>query len=237
MSEQETPRGGIGNTGYVDLTGFTKPEDFEGITRIYNTGAVLVPETLAAAAAKVPMKNVGQVIRVPTGRRVVVRAGMDEMSGKALENGSVDSGDVMLLIGQTVVTSVPAHVGFELIVAGTLIAPHEAQDVISAAITQLSGQVLFYRGKSFRVFNRPTTLDREYFELLPEPVSLVIDSPVDIEQDVTKEIFREKVSDIVLTEWLIVPKHLKSLAQALATTNAGLVDTDDDDDEELDDDV
>lgn len=235
MSEQETPRGGIGNTGYVDLTGCTKPEDLEAITRIYNTGAVLVPEALAGAAAKIPMKNVGQVIRVPTDRRVVVRAGMDEMSGKALENGRVDAGDVMLLIGQTVVTSVPERVGYELMVTGTLIAPYEAQDAISAAITQLSGQVLFYRSNNYRVFNRPTSLDREYFEFLSEPVSLVIDSPVDIEQDVTKELFREKVSDIVLTEWLIVPRHLKSLAQALATTNAGLVDTDDDDEEPYDD--
>lgn len=214
-------QGGIENTGYVDLTGIADPKELEGITQIANTGVVLVREDMASAVAKIPMRNVGQVVSVPAGKRVSIRAGIVQMSGAALENADGDAGDILVLVGQTVINGVPAKVGYELVVVGMVILPFEAQDMITRAITKFAGQAMPYRGKTVRTFTSDVTFDREFLELLPDETALLLMSDATIESDVTKELLQAKVSDILHMSDLYVPKHLRAMVQVLATTSMG----------------
>lgn len=223
MSNAAAPQGRIGNTAFVDFTGLSKPEDLAGITEIYNTAAVLVPEALAPAVAQIPLKNVGQVVYIPDGKKVVVRAGMTQLSGDVLENRNGDPNDIMVLIGQTEITSVPVRVGYELIVIGMLVAPEAARDRITPAMRNVAGQTLFYRGSGLRMFLSEVSLDREYFDFLPEQNALAVIGEVTIESDVTKEALQQKVSDIIVLGEIRIPRHLRSLVQALARVQFGSI--------------
>ncbi|NLN27615.1 MAG: hypothetical protein GX161_05290 [Firmicutes bacterium] len=221
MAREDSAGRSITNTGYVDLTGVTDPEELAAIEQITNVGVVLVPEELAGAIAKVAIRNVGQVVKVPAGRRVSVRSGIVQLSGTVLENRDGDPTDVLVLVGQIVITGVPQRVGYELIVSGILVVPREAEDVISRATTQFAGQMFAYTGANVRVFTSKVTLDREFLELLPEGTALLMMDDATFEPDVTKELLQSKVTDILHMGALHVPKHLRAVVQVLASTSFG----------------
>ncbi|MCB0090256.1 MAG: hypothetical protein KDE54_20270, partial [Caldilineaceae bacterium] len=74
-----------------------------------------------------------------------------------------------------------------------------------------------------------------FFEYLPEPISLIINGVVDIEPDVTVELLRAKVTEIVLNGILSGPKEVVPLLQVLTVEKNGMINvasTDEDDDDE-----
>src|SRR4029453_13334459 len=76
--------GEIRDVALLDLTPMTSAEDLAGITRISDVAIVLVPESLMAAAAGIPMDDVAMVVPVPDGIGVRTHTGALVMAGEAL---------------------------------------------------------------------------------------------------------------------------------------------------------
>lgn len=223
MTTSNKPQGKISGTGLVDLTSFKSEEDFAAIERISGTGVVLVPEAFAAAAARIPMSGVGSVIPVPTDKKVSVHTGLVRLSSETLLNADGDPDDVLVIVGQAIVTGVPAKIGYRLIVVGMLLAPKAAEPIIAAASHRVSGTVLYYEGKEVRMFMNKTSLDKDFFDLLSDLVTIVVLADVTLDPNVTVDLLRAKVAGIILMGNLTVPKHLKSLVQVLATDQFGKI--------------
>ncbi len=135
--------GNIKNVGVLDLTSMKTPEEIARITSIENVGALLVPASLASALGAVPSRSVGTTVAVPEGNNVKVLTGELHMSGEALADASSD--EVLLNIGQLIVTSRIDKIGYKsIIVVGELIAPAGSESAVGAAIGQLTGSTIYY---------------------------------------------------------------------------------------------
>jgi len=214
-------QGGIKNMGMLDLTSAKTPEELSNITALKNVGMILIPEHLTAALAGIPMQNVGGVVPVPQGVNVKLLAGQTKLTGEALANG--DSETILIMAGQLFVTTPVEKVGYkELRVTGQLLAPRGSESAISAKLASITGQVIYYP-EGARLTVGEESWSREFLSLLPEATPYVIVGKVRIEDDVTAQLLREKISEIVLVGMIVAPEALVPLVQLLAIEKIGRI--------------
>jgi hypothetical protein len=223
MSEREIPEGReIVNVGTLDLTTIQSADDLAGIERIRNVGLILVPEQLAHLIARIPMKNVGGVLPVPAGEKVKVLAGNLKMSGDALASPTGDE-ETLVVAGMLHLTSPVERVTYKrLIVAGMVLAPVGSEEALGAGLTRLAGNIVYYQGNP-RIFSGRDQLSREFFEYLDPGQSLIFSGHVTIEDDVTPELLRQKVTSIVVSGKVEAPRALIPVLQFLATEKSGVI--------------
>lgn len=195
------------------------------------TGTVLAPKgsesTLGAGLTRVT----GEVnyYRHADGQEFRQLTGEVRLSGEGLTNPGGSPDDVLLLTGQVVVTSPVPSVGYQRIFyAGQVVLPRDSETLLTSALSG-SGQVAWYAGQP-RFFIGKDVLSRGFFELLEEPLSLVVVGSMRIEDDVPPELLRAKVSDITLVGKLTAPRELLPVLQLLTTERYGNVAVAGDDD-------
>jgi len=109
-------------------------------------------------------------------------------------------------------------------VAGQFVAPQAGRAELEARL-QVQGQVVWYRSDEPRVFLADTELAAAYFQLLDQPVSLIVLGDLTIASDVTAELVRDKVTDIALLGDATAPAEVVPVLQLLATVAAGQIRT------------
>jgi hypothetical protein len=203
----------------LDLTAMKSPEELDRISSIENVGAILVPEPLMGRLAGIPMKNIGGMVPIPEGENVKVLTGQMKLAGEAFaEPGETD---VLVVAGQLIITTPVERIGYRrLIVSGQVLAPEGSEVALAAGITRLSGQVVYYCGTP-RLLMGDDRFRKAFFELLEEPVTLILMGNHVIEGGVPASLLREKVGQIVLFGNLKAPDELLPLVQVLATEKYG----------------
>ena len=82
---------------------------------------------------------------IPAGGAVKVLTGQVTMDGDALANAAGQESDVLVVIGQLLVTGPVSRVGYRrLMVVGEIVAPIGSEGAIGAAIGQLVGATIYY---------------------------------------------------------------------------------------------
>ncbi len=218
---QKDETGAIRNVAVLDFTGMKSPDDLSGISSISNVATILVPEPLNKALMNIRMENVASVVPIPEGKNVKVLSGQLKMSGESLANERGTDDDVLVIAGQTIITTVVEKVGYKhLIVSGQVLAPKGSETALGAGISRLSGQVIYY-GSNPRIFMGDEQFSKPFFELLDEPVSLVLFGNYTIDADVPAELLKQKVSEIILFGNMNASSKLVPLLQVLATEKYG----------------
>ncbi|HSR26667.1 MAG TPA: hypothetical protein VLW53_24170, partial [Candidatus Eisenbacteria bacterium] len=188
------------------------------------TGVVLAPRGSEAALAAGLTRVTGTVgyYEYSDGQAVRVFQGQTRLRGQALANRAGQPSDVAVVAGQLVVTSPVTGLGFQqVVVAGQLAAPEESVDVLEPALTVI-GQVVWYSGTA-RAFSGRDRFGRGFFELLTEPITLVLSGSFAIEPDVPPELLREKVAAIALSGKLSGARELVPVLQLLTTEKQGVI--------------
>jgi hypothetical protein len=147
MQPPPTPPDGreIRNVALLDLTGAQAATALDGVTRIANVSAILVPESLLPKLSSIPLEYVAATIPVADNRRVRVMSGQVMLSGEALAGTGNQAEDMLVIAGQLIITSPVSSVGYQdLVVLGQAVAPMGSETALGAAITRLSGQILYY---------------------------------------------------------------------------------------------
>jgi hypothetical protein len=217
-------------TGVLVLTSPVERVTYRGIVA---TGVVLAPRGSESVLAGALTRATGTVgyYDYTEGQSVKVYQGQTRLRGEALANRSGQPSDIAIVAGQLVVTSPVPSLGFQqIVVAGQLAAPEESVDVLESALTVV-GQVAWYRGAA-RAFSGADRFGRGFFELLPEPTTLVLSGAFRIEDDVPAELLREKVAGIVLAGALKGRQELVPVLQVLAIEKQGVIGASDDGDED-----
>jgi len=146
-----TEPGVVSRQGVADFSRFTSPEDLAAVSRIERVGTVIVPQSLAAAYARIPAEKVGSTVFVPDGANVRVHTGTLEVSGEGL--GA--AGDVLVVIGMLIITSpVTGEVPRQVSVVGLTLAPRGSEAALGRALGGGTGVVSYYRhteGQDFKV--------------------------------------------------------------------------------------
>jgi len=296
MSEPLT--GVIADRQFLDLTALESPNDIAAITKLCDIQVVAVPESLAAAFARIPIDDVQLVVPVPDGIRpqfhhghttlggdaltpdtclivlgalifttpvegrqngriavvgmvaapvgsegalgaaltdvvgtthyypyaegqhISVLAGQVKLGPSALANESGSPDDILIIGGQVTVTGPLDKLGFrEIVVAGQAMLPQESQHVFGSAL-HVYGQGIWYRGEPRLIFGSET-YGRAFFELVEEPLALIIFGRLRIESDVPMELLRDKITGITLFGHILAPKSLIPVLQYRTTDKFG----------------
>lgn len=138
----EPPEGVISRRDLLDLSRLRSPEDLAHITGIHRVATVIVPESLAAAYARIPTTRVAFTVYVPDGANVRVHTGTLVVGGDGI--GATD--DVLVVVGMLVVTSpVTGPVPGQIRVVGSVVAPRGSESALGPALGGGVGSVNFYR--------------------------------------------------------------------------------------------
>jgi hypothetical protein len=200
----------------------TTPVEKIGYTQLIVMGPIFAPKGSEAALGSTMVRVIGPIQYYPAGAGVKIQTGQVKLSGAILANPAGDANDVLVVFGQVFITSPIEKVGYKhVIVGGQMFAPKQSEDVLGPYL-EVNGQVLWYSGTP-RIFNGDDRLSAAYFDLLKEPITMLINGHVAVESDVTLELFRQKVTEIILNGTLEGPKHLVPLFQALATEHNGVI--------------
>ncbi len=214
--------GEIANLGVLDLTAMTSPDELAVITSIRKVGTVLVPEALQPRLLAIPMSAVGAVVPIPAGERVRVLTGQVTLTGEALASPGGE-GEMLVVVGQLIVTTPVERVGYQgLLVHGQLLAPKGSETAIGAALRRLSGQTIYYSGEP-RLFAGHDRFERGFFEALERPAALVLAGNYVIEPNVSVDLLKEKVSQVILAGTLHAPRALVPVLQARCEMKAGAI--------------
>lgn len=188
------------------------------------TGTVLVPR---GSEGNVGAALSGTGTLVPYAwaedQQVRVMSGQTSLSGAALANIAGQPQDVLVIAGQTVITGEVGDVGYQqLVVAGQSAASVSAQAALEQ-YAMIQGQFGWYRGSRPRALLNDTELSAGYFELIEPDTSLLVFGNLTLAADVTPELLRQKVTDIVLFGDLTAPAALLPIVQALAVEQYGTI--------------
>jgi hypothetical protein len=134
-------RGVISGQALVDFSHLTSPQELAAITRIEGVGAVIVPQSLAAAYATIPSEGVGGTVYVPDDANVRVHAGPLMVGGDGL--GAAQ--DVLVVVGMLIVTSpVTGALPRRITVVGSVLAPRGSEQALGPVLDGV-GSVVYYR--------------------------------------------------------------------------------------------
>ena len=213
--------GDIQDVGMLDLRYAKVAEDLARIHSIKDVGLVLVPEHLAGVLAGVSMTDVGAVVPIPQEGKVNCLTGQVRLSAEMLESGDPDT--ILVIAGQAFIHGEMKGVGYkEIRVFGQLFAPRSAEAAISAKLTQLSGQNFFLPSDA-RTFMGEESIGKEFLELLDGPTALVVMGSLTIGAEVTRELLKEKISEIVLMGTLKAQPALIPLLQVITKEKMGTI--------------
>ena len=150
-------------------------------------------------------------------------AGEVNLSGAMIANESGSPSDVLIVAGSIVIDEPVRSVGYQrIIVSGELIAPRESRDRMGSLL-EVSGQAHWYRGDQPRVVRGEETYDAEFLSLVEEPLSLIVLGTVRFGPDVTNELIKRAIADIVLVGTAVVPRSGYAAVQLLARDNTGSI--------------
>lgn len=204
----------------------TSPVERVGFHSILTVGAVVAPDGSQAALTPALRQTVGSTVYYPwvEGQSVRVFQGDSRLKGELLANPGGSPDDIALVAGALVVTSPVAAVGFRrIVVVGALIAPEDSQLVLAPALVMVGGAVWYTAPP--RIFSGKDRFTAGFFELLDEPVTLVLNGSFEFDPDVPVPLVKEKVAAIVLNGKLTASRELVPLLQVLAIQKNGVIDT------------
>lgn len=206
----------------LDLTGYKSPDELKGIQKLNNIAMIIVPESFQSALYRISMSNIGSIVPIPSGEYVVISGEM-KMPGESLEVPDPDGKDTLVIIGQLTITTPVKKVSYKrVVVAGQLLVPRGSEAAIANVIHRCDGVISYY-GENPRVFTGNEHFGKDFFEYLNEPICLVLTGNFEISKEVTREILKPKVSEIILTGRLTAPKELIGLLQVLTTEKSGYI--------------
>jgi hypothetical protein len=216
---QADEQGVISDVGMLDLRYAKVPEDLAHIRAIKDVGLVLVPEHLAGVLAGISISDVGGVVPIPQDGEVKCLIGQSRITGAMLEAGDPEA--ILVIAGQAFITGEVKSVGYkEIRVFGQLFAPRSGEAAISAKLAQLNGQNFFLPSDA-RMFMGEETIGKEFLELLDAPTALVVMGSLTFGSDVTRELLKDKITEIVLMGTIRAQAELVALLQVLTKEKMG----------------
>jgi len=204
----------------------TSPVQRVGIHSILTVGAVVAPEGSEAALTPALRRTVGRVAYYPwvEGQAVRVFQGDTRVKGEILANAGGGPDDIAIVAGTLVVTGPVPRLGFRrIVVVGAMVAPEESELVLGPALTTV-GSAVWYTAPP-RVFNGADRFTAGFFELLDEPITLVLDGAFEFDADVPAHLVREKVAAIALNGAVKASRDLVPVLQLLTVQKQGVIGT------------
>jgi len=207
--------GEIKKMGILDLTGMKSAEELKKTTRIEKVGTVLVPEDLMDTFMNISMEKVGTIVPVPRDQEYKIRTGQMELSPGMLAAGDEDTR--LILVGQGIMKEPVEEIGYgSLYLSGQFLFPRDSQPVLEDSIEHATGQLMYFRGSNPRIFTGEQKFSAAFFEMIEDPMTMILVGTTTFSDDVTAELLQEKVEEIVMVGEMVASEEIISVLQFLA---------------------
>jgi hypothetical protein len=209
----------------------TSPVQQQVGQQIFAIGQVIAPTGSETGLGAALTRMSGQVSYYPytAGASVKPYTSSTRLTGADLENRGGQPSDILVAVGQLLITGQINKLGYDRIVAlGPVIAPRQAEPILEGHVTSLSTGVTYYEAEP-RLFEGKETFSGAFFDLLDEPITLVLDGKFTFADDVTSDQLKAKVREIVFDGKLVAPRGLVPMLQILARQRNGKITTPDED--------
>lgn len=206
---------------------FVTPVTAIRLRELHVVGSILAPSGSENALAGALTTQVGSVSYFPyqEGQQVKAMTGQNSVGAEFFANTAGARGDILLVSGQLMITDRVTEVGYaQVIVSGQLVASYDSQPAL-APVLVVMGQSVWYRGRDPRLFMGKERLSAAFFDLIEDPMAMVIIGSVTIEDDVSPALLKEKVSDIALIGTLRGSAAVVPVLQFLTTSKTGKIAT------------
>jgi hypothetical protein len=210
----------------------TSPVERVGALEIMVIGQLIAPHGSEAALGAMLTRMSGQALYYPysPGTNVKVLTGSTRLSGADMANPAGTPEDLLVVIGSLLVTSPIERLGYQQIVAiGAVTAPLASEAALVGRVNTLGSSVVYYSAQP-RVFESRESFAAAFFELLDEPITMIVHGRATFEADVTPELLKAKVAEIVLNGRIEAPRKLVPMLQVLTPQRNGRIAANDDDD-------
>ena len=204
---------------------FTSPVTKIDLAGMAVVGAVLAPIGSERAISTALSSVVGLVTYFPyvEGQQIKAHSGQTTLNAATLEDTSGGPDNILLVAGQLVVTGDVRSVAYrEIIAVGQAILPRASQDVLGP-VMRVEGQTIWYRGTTPRLIMGEEEFGQQFLELVDEPISLIVFGHVRFSDDVSPDILRAKVAEIVLFGSIRAPKNVIPVVQFLTPEKFGVI--------------
>ncbi|MEM7130281.1 MAG: hypothetical protein AAF702_28395 [Chloroflexota bacterium] len=211
------------NGPLIFMTPVTESRDVQLVVN----GPVFAPQGSENALGAAIRQLNGPMDFYHTDGDIKVHSGQAKLNGAVLANANGSPEDILLIAGQLLVNSQVESVGFKQIyIAGQALIPKEAEELLSPYL-QVFGQIVWYSGTP-RSFDGNESFNAAFFDYLPEPITLILNGIIKFDADITPELLKEKVTEIILNGIIEAPAHLVPLIQVLTTEKNGMINVADD---------
>jgi hypothetical protein len=203
----------------------TSPVERVGYKQLIVMGQLLAPVGSETGLGAGLTRMSGQVQYFPyaAGAQVRVVTGSVRLTGAELANPTGRPTDLLVAVGQLVITDLPPQIGYQRIVAvGQVLAPHGGEEALAGRLHALAGQTVYYTAPP-RLFDGQDTFYGAYFELLDEPITLVLNGRFVFDDDVSPDLVKQKVAALVLDGTVVAPRRLVPLLQVLTLARSGTI--------------
>ena len=202
----------------------TSPVQRIGNVKLVVIGQLIAPTGSETALGSSVSRMSGQVKYYPyvEGANVRVVYG-SAVSGGALANVAGEPTDILLSLGNLVVTSPIQRLGYKHIAAtGHVVVPKDTDAELLSRIIPLGGQVASYSAPP-RVIDGKDHFTADFFELLDEPITLVLDGKFSFDEDISRELLLQKLAGLVFDGKISAPRHLVPVLQVRSIARDGKI--------------
>lgn len=201
----------------------TTPVSKVGYRQVIVTGTVLAPTGSEAALGGALTKVTGGIdyFTYAEGQRIDKLSGQVSVTGDYLANPRGTTDDILSVGGQLIVTSPVPSLGYQRVyVGGIVVAPRGSQAALESALT-IAGTSVWYGGDHPRFFTGNQTFGNDFFELVDDPMTMLLDGDIEFEPDVSPDLVRQKVHEIALLGSITVSRPMVAMVQYLTVENHG----------------
>lgn len=215
----------ISQLGVLDLRSVKSIEELLHIEEISDIGIILMSDEFEDSLASIPMSRIGAVVTVPAGSRVNRIDGTMRIGGAFLEQPAADGADILLVAGELLITSPFQSVAYkQVITAGHLFIPRQSEAVLAPHVTQNSGLIVSYDHRNPRLYIGQGQFGKLFFDMMEEPVALILIGEFLFESDVTPDLLREKLAEMIVLGMIkTADEKLAPALQALVALQQGAI--------------
>ena len=207
--------------GQLVITG---PVRSVGFKQLILVGQLIAPRGSEGPIGAALGHLTGEAVYYPYSQGVEVKVlnGNTNFSTTLLANQGGQESDTLMILGNTVIASPVDRIGYgQVVIVGDFFAPRESEPVLGPYVWS-TGKVLYYKAKP-RLFLGNERFSNDFFQLLEEPITLVLTGNFVLESDVSRDLVQQKIAEIVLTGNLKAAKQVVPLLQVLATQLTGRI--------------
>jgi len=214
----------------------TTPVERVGHQQIIVMGQLVAPAGSETGLGAALSRLSGQSLYYPYTPGATVKTTMaNQMRGAELANPAGQPTDILVNIGSLVITSPIEKLGYAHVVTiGQLIAPTASESLLIGRVTTLGSGVGYYTAPP-RIFDGKDHFTAGFFELLDEPITMVLAGKFSFDDDVSPQLLKQKVREIMFDGKLVAPRRLVPLLQVLAVVRDGKITAIENEDEDEDD--